>query len=53
VDIFKMELGKISWSGVDWIAMVQERDRWRAMRIVVFWDVTPCISFKNRHSRGT
>jgi hypothetical protein len=26
-----MGLGKIGWSGVDWIGLTQARDKWRAL----------------------
>jgi hypothetical protein len=26
-----MDLGEIGWSGVDWIGLAQDRDRWRAL----------------------
>jgi hypothetical protein len=26
----KMDLLEISWSGVDWICLAQDRDKWRA-----------------------
>jgi hypothetical protein len=25
-----MDVGEIGWSGVDWINMAQDRDKWRA-----------------------
>jgi hypothetical protein len=25
-----MDLGEVGWDGVDWIDLVQDRDRWRA-----------------------
>jgi hypothetical protein len=31
VDNIKMDLREIGWDGVDWIDMVQDRDRWRAL----------------------
>jgi hypothetical protein len=31
VDNIKMDLGEIGWSGVDWIGLFQERDKWRAL----------------------
>jgi hypothetical protein len=31
VDNFKMDLGEIGWSGVDWIDLALDRDRWRAL----------------------
>jgi hypothetical protein len=27
----KMELRKIGWGGMDWIDLVQDRDKWRAL----------------------
>jgi hypothetical protein len=29
VDNIKMDLGE--WSGVDWIGLAQDRDKWRAL----------------------
>jgi hypothetical protein len=31
VDNIKMDLLEISWSGVDWIGVAQDRDKWRAL----------------------
>jgi hypothetical protein len=31
VDNIKMDLGEISWGGMDWIDLVQDRDQWRAL----------------------
>jgi hypothetical protein len=31
VDNMKMDLGEIGWGDVDWIVLVQCRDRWRAL----------------------
>jgi hypothetical protein len=31
VDNIKMDLREKEWDGVDWIDMVQDRDRWRAL----------------------
>jgi hypothetical protein len=31
VDNIKMDLGEIGWGGVDWIGLVQDRDKWRAL----------------------
>jgi hypothetical protein len=28
VDIIRMELGEVGWSDVDWIGLVQDRDKW-------------------------
>jgi hypothetical protein len=30
VNNIKMDLREIGWSGVDWIDLVQDRDKWRA-----------------------
>jgi hypothetical protein len=30
VDNIKMDLLKLGWSGVDWIGLAQDRDKWRA-----------------------
>jgi hypothetical protein len=29
VDNIKMDLGEIGWDGMDWIDLVQDRDKWR------------------------
>jgi hypothetical protein len=31
VDNIKMHLGEIGWDAVDWIGLVQGRDKWRAL----------------------
>jgi hypothetical protein len=31
----KMDLLEIGWSGVDWIGLAQDRDKWRALVNVV------------------
>jgi hypothetical protein len=31
VDNIKMDLLEIDWGGVDWIALAQDRDKWRAL----------------------
>jgi predicted small integral membrane protein len=31
VDNIKVDLLDISWGGVDWIGLAQDRDRWRAL----------------------
>jgi hypothetical protein len=31
VDNIKIDLGEIGWSGVDWIGLAEDRDRWRAL----------------------
>jgi hypothetical protein len=31
VDIIKMDLRGIGWSGMDWISLAQDRDQWRAL----------------------
>jgi hypothetical protein len=30
-DGIKMDLGEISWGGVEWIHLAQDRDRWQAV----------------------
>jgi hypothetical protein len=30
-----MEIGETGWSGVDWIGLAQDRDKWRAFVNVV------------------
>jgi hypothetical protein len=31
VDNIKIDLLEIGWGGVDWIAVVQDREKWRAL----------------------
>jgi hypothetical protein len=31
VDNSRMDLRELGWSGVDWIGLVQDRNRWRAV----------------------
>jgi hypothetical protein len=31
VDNIRMDLGEVRWGDVDWIALTQDRDRWRAL----------------------
>jgi hypothetical protein len=31
VDNIRMDLGEVGWGDVDWIGMVQDRNRWRAL----------------------
>jgi hypothetical protein len=31
VDNIRMDVGEMGWSGVDWIGLAQDRDRWRAL----------------------
>jgi hypothetical protein len=31
VENIKMDLGEVGWSGADWIALAQDRNRWRAL----------------------
>jgi hypothetical protein len=31
VDNIKMDLREIGWDGMDWIALAQDRDQWRAL----------------------
>jgi hypothetical protein len=31
VDNSKMDLREIGWDGMDWIDLVQDRDRWKAL----------------------
>jgi hypothetical protein len=31
MDNIKMDLREIGWSGMDWIELAQDRDRWRAL----------------------
>jgi hypothetical protein len=39
VDNIKLDLGEICWSGVNWIGLSQDRDKWRAIEkaIMNFW----------------
>jgi hypothetical protein len=30
-DNIKMDLREVGWGGADWIDLVQDRDRWRAL----------------------
>jgi hypothetical protein len=31
IDNIKMDLLEIGWGGVDWIALAQDRDKWRVL----------------------
>jgi hypothetical protein len=31
VDNIRMDLGERVWGGVDWIGLVQDRDKWKAV----------------------
>jgi hypothetical protein len=31
VDSIKIDLREIGWDGVDWVALAQDRDKWRAL----------------------
>jgi hypothetical protein len=31
VDNIRMDLGEVGWGNVDWIDLVQDRNRWRAL----------------------
>jgi hypothetical protein len=31
IDTIKMDLLEIGWGGVDWIGLVQDMDKWRAL----------------------
>jgi hypothetical protein len=31
VDNIEMDLGETGWGGVDWIGLVKDRDKWRAL----------------------
>jgi hypothetical protein len=35
VDNIKMDRGEVGWSGVGWIGLSQDRDKWRALVNVV------------------
>jgi hypothetical protein len=32
-NIIRMDLGEVGWGDVDWIGLVQDRNRWRALVI--------------------
>jgi hypothetical protein len=33
-----MDLGGIGWGGIDWIGLAQDKDKWRALVVVMnFW----------------
>jgi hypothetical protein len=31
LDNIRMDLGEVGWTDVDWICLVQDRDRWRSL----------------------
>jgi hypothetical protein len=31
MDNIRMDIGEVRWGDVDWIGLVQDRDRWRAL----------------------
>jgi hypothetical protein len=31
VDNIKMDLGDLEWGGMDWIGLVQDRDKWKVL----------------------
>jgi hypothetical protein len=31
VDNIKMDFGEIGWGGMDWVGLVQDREKWRAL----------------------
>jgi hypothetical protein len=31
----RMDLGEVGWSGVDWIGLAQDKDKWKALVKVV------------------
>jgi hypothetical protein len=35
VDNIKMDLREIGWDGMDWVAMAQDRDQWKALANMV------------------
>jgi hypothetical protein len=61
MDNIKMNLVEVGWAGVYWIALAQDRDKWRSLMNAVmklrnngvFWDATPFGSCKNRRFGGT
>jgi hypothetical protein len=42
MDNIKMDLGEIRWGVIDWIGLIQERDKWRAVVNVVMNLQVPC-----------
>jgi hypothetical protein len=34
-DNIRMDLGKVGWKGVDWLHVVEDRDKWQALLNVV------------------
>jgi hypothetical protein len=46
VDNIRMDLGDVGWGNVEWIGLVQERKRWRALvnSVLNLWD--PCNAGK-------
>jgi hypothetical protein len=36
-DNIKMDLREVGWRGADWINLVQDRDRWRALVYTVMY----------------
>jgi hypothetical protein len=37
VDNMKMDLLEIDWSGVDWIGLAQNRDKWKTIKWLHNW----------------
>jgi hypothetical protein len=35
LDNIKMDLGEVGWEDVNWIGLAQDRNRWRALMILV------------------
>jgi hypothetical protein len=44
VDNIKMVLEEIGWSGMDWIPLAQDKDKWRALLNALFSSIT-CWEF--------
>jgi hypothetical protein len=40
-DNIKMDIQEVEWGGIDWVNLVQDRDRWRALVNGVMKPQTP------------
>jgi hypothetical protein len=45
VDNIKVEFGEIGWSGLNWIGLVQVRDKWKNLVKTVMILGVPCALF--------